>query len=540
MQRIDRRDFLHGAGASALLLGLSRDMRADAPKTQTTGVNGQLQGAEVGNAILAQGGNAVDAIVAAALTAGVVAIPLTGIGGYGGHIVISKPDGTVHAIDFNTAAPASMTADIYKADEQGKVKDDVNAYGWQAVGVPGVLAGLQAARDQFGTMPMSDLLKPAINYAKNGFPVPKPFALQAKNNAERLKRDPASAKLLFHDGQPVAEGATLKNPDLAVMLQTLANRNSVASFYQGDIADQIAEAFRKNGGWVTATDLAKYKAKNVKPLTLDWNGVTIHTPPPSSAGVTVLQTLSILKALGWPGDWKDTPRTRAYLEAMRIAWTDRLKLIGDPDFVPVPLKKLLSDEYAKESAAIVRRALDSGKPVPGESDGRPAGGTIHLNAMDATGLSAAMTFTHGGYFGAQVTVPGMGLVLGQGLSRFDPRAGRANSPAPYKRPLHNMCPTIVTRDGKTLLTIGATGGRRIVNAVTRVLAGMIGEQFPLEQAVNAPRLHTEGDMQLIVEPKHPQADNLKEAGYTLTEGTVATLTAMARDPKNNQVNPRAR
>ena len=538
--RSNRREFLATMGGSAAIWALDRTVRADSPTRVAGGVNGQLQGAEAGNATLAAGGNAVDAIVAAALAAGVVAIPLTGIGGYGGHMVITTPEGKVTSIDFNTVAPASLTEDIYHADAKGVVKDDVNALGWKAVGVPGVLAGLQLARDRFGTKPLAELLKPAIRHAKEGFPVTKAFAGQLKSAASRLAKDPGSAKLLFNDGKPLAEGAILKNPDLGVMLQTLADRNSVATFYKGDIADQIAESFRKNEGWVTASDLAAYKAIEVAPLTLEWNGHRIHTPPPSSAGITVLQTLAALKALGWPGGANEVNRSKVYLEALRVAWTDRLQFVGDPAKVNVPIKRLLSEEHARDTAHRVRAAVEAGIPVDGQSDGRPSGGTIHLNAIDSNGMTAAMTFTHGGYFGAQITVDGLGLVLGQGLSRFDPRPGRANSPGPGKRPLHNMCPTIVTKNGAPVLAVGATGGRRIVNAVTRAVAGFVGESLTVPAAVAAPRVHTEGDLNLIIDPKHPALAEFKKTGYVVSEGAVASLTALGRDATTKILTPAAR
>ncbi|WP_020474049.1 gamma-glutamyltransferase family protein [Zavarzinella formosa] len=535
-----RRAFLAAIGGSAVSLTVGNRVWGDTPAKLTGFVNGQLQAAEAGNAVLAAGGNAVDAIVSAALVAGVVAIPLTGIGGYGGHIIISRPDGKVSAIDFNTVAPANVTPDIYKADEKGNVKDDVNAFGWKAVGVPGVLAGLQLALDKFGSKPLAELLKPAIRFAKDGFPITKPFATQTKGALVRLAKDPGSAKLLLKDGQPPAEGAILKNPDLGVMLQTLADRGSVATFYKGDIADQLATAFRKNDGWVTAADLAAYKALEVEPLSVEWNGFKIHTPPPSSGGLTVLQSLTALKALEWPGEENEVARSRIYLEALRVSWTDRLQYLGDPVQADVPVKRLLSEDHARQTAKRVRAALAAGKPVEGQSDGRPSGGTIHLNAIDATGLTAAVTFTHGGYFGAQVTVDGLGLVLGQGLSRFDPRPGRANSPGAGKRPLHNMCPTIVTRDGSPVLAVGATGGRKIVNAVTRAVAGYVGEKLSTPDAVAALRIHTEGDMKATLDPKHPATEEFKKAGYQLTEGTVAALTALGRDPETKQLRPAAR
>jgi gamma-glutamyltranspeptidase/glutathione hydrolase len=182
------------------------------------------------------------------------------------------------------------------------------------------------------------------------------------------------------------------------------------------------------------------------------------------------------------------------------------------------------------------------KPIEGKSDGRPSGGTIHLNAVDGSGLSVALTLTHGGYFGAQVTIDGLGLLLGHGISRFDPRPGRANSPAPGKRPLHNMCPTAVLKDGKPVMALGAVGGRRIVNSVFDVLAYRLGQGQSLADAVKSPRIHTEGDATLTMEPGWNEGvkDHLKGIGYELKSGAVASLNAIERDPKSGELTTASR
>jgi gamma-glutamyltranspeptidase/glutathione hydrolase len=478
--------------------------------------------------MLAAGGNAVDAIVTAALVAGVVAIPSTGIGGYGGHAVIAGLPGnsTVHAIDFNTMAPKAMKPDQFGANDAGEVPGKVNMHGWLSAGVPGVLSGLQLALDSFGTKKFSDVVAPAIKFARDGFAVKKNVAGAIAASKSRLAADLGSAKLFFEKGQPLAEGATFRNPDLAAMLETLASDGSVTDFYQGKIAAKIAAAFKAGGGLVTAEDMAAYRARPVELLSLLWNGLTIHTPPPSAGGLTVLQVLATLKAAGWPEKRDSIDQT--FVESLRAAWHDRLRLLGDPEQAHVPIAKLLSKEYANETAARVAVAVRDKRPLPAESDGRTAGGTIHLNAVDASGLAVSLTLTHGESLGARVTVDGLGLVLGHGMSRFDPRPGRPNSPGPRKRPLHNMCPTIVTKNDKPVLAIGATGGRRIVSGLTNVLARYVGEKKPLAEAVKAPRLHTEGGLALTAEEGWA-AEEFKKLGYTVAKGAVSSLSAIELD-----------
>lgn len=495
-------------------------------------VIGHPQGAAAGIQVLANGGNAVDAIVAAALVAGVVAVPACGIGGYGGHAVIGLPGGKVSAIDFNSTAPAAAREDMYPLDASGRVRGRINQHGWLAAGVPGTLAGLQLAIDRFGTRRLERLIEPAIRLARDGFAVEAGFARATRNAAEQFARDPGSARLFLPAGRVLAEGETFRNPDLAAMLERLAKDNSVAAFYRGRFADQVAREFKKHGGLVTRDDLAAYKAREVAPLSLTWRGHTIHTAPLTAGGLSVLQILATLRALDWEKmDAADPHATHARVEAMRVAWHDRLALLGDPDAGDLPVDRLVSAGYAEQSAERVRKAVRDGQMIPGASDDRTAGGTVHLTAADKTGMMVALTLTHGEAFGAQVTVEGLGLVLGHGMSRFDPRPGYPNSPRPGCRPLNNMCPSVIVRDGRPVVALGAHGGRRIPNTLVDVLAPLIGRCASLADAYAAPRLHTEGaaTLQLAKGWNDAQVDYLKRVGYTITTGRGASLNAIARD-----------
>jgi gamma-glutamyltranspeptidase/glutathione hydrolase len=543
---LDRREAL--AAASGCLLGAGRAgaaaAGADKPVAGPGRVVGWPEAAKAGEEVLAAGGNAVDAIVTAALVASVVAPQMCGPGGYGGHFVAAVEGGKkVVGIDFNTAAPAAAKPDLFPLDEKGQVKGHVNQFGWLAAGVPGILAGAQLALNRFGTRTLAAAVQPAIRYARDGFPVGQGLANSINSVRGQIARDPATAQLLLADGNPPKAGTVLKNPDLAAMLETLAKRNSVDSFYRGDIAGRIAAAFRQNGGLVTAADLAAYHAREVEPLELTWRGLSVRTPPPTAGGLTVLETLAILKTLGWEKwDRRDPRSLRAQLEALRLAWDDRLRYLGDPQKADVPIGRLLGDEHARELAGRVERALRDGKPVDARTDGRPAGGTVHLSSADARGDFAALTLTHGGSFGAAVTVPGLGLTLGHGMSRFDPRPDHPNAPGPGKRPLHNMCPTVVLRDGKSVLALGGRGGRKIPNAVLEVLALVVGHDLPPDQAVAAPRLHTEGGLEVDLEAAWSEAEvgRLKEAGYTVKRGPSATVSAVWADAGTGMIRTASR
>lgn len=496
-------------------------------------VIGHKEGAETGWQVLDAGGNAADAIVAAALVAGVVAVPMCGIGGYGGHMVVGWPDGRTASIDFNSAAPQSARDDMYPLDAKGRVRGDVNHHGWKSAGVPGTLAGMQLALDRFGTRKLGKLLEPAIRFAREGFPVDARFARSIRAAAPQFRRDPGSAKLFFADGRPLAEGDTYRNPDLAAMLEKLAAADAVDAFYRGQIAAHIAGEFKKHGGLVTEDDLAAYQARQVEPLSLDWCDRTIYTAPLTAGGLSVIQTLLTLKSLKWEtADAEDPRTTHARIEALRLAWHDRLTLLGDPKGTDVPVARLLSTAYADESAARVRKAVERQRLIPSKTDGRTSGGTIHLTAADAHGMMVALTLTHGEGFGARVTVDGLGLVLGHGMSRFDPTPGHPNAPRAGTRPLNNMCPTLVFAEGRPVVALGATGGRRIPNTLCDVLVHLVGRGTSLADAAAVPRLHTEGgDVLRFAKGWDPRVvEYLRRAGYTIQPGGGANLNGITRDP----------
>jgi gamma-glutamyltranspeptidase/glutathione hydrolase len=275
--------------------------------------------------------------------------------------------------------------------------------------------------------------------------------------------------------------------------------------------------------------MASYRAREVEPLSIEWLGHTIHTAPLTAGGATIIETLSILKALDATG--KQLGSAHARVEALRVAWSDRLRFFGDPTQADVPVDRLLSAAYAEAMAARVAEAVEQRKPLDISTDATPQDGTVNLSAADDDGNFATVTFTHGGSFGAKVTVPGLGLTLGHGVSRFDPRAWHPNSPGPSKRPLHNMCPTVVVHDGRAWLAVGGAGGRRIPNGVFDVLTGVLMGRS-VEQAVAAPRMNTTGDLDLRLEEAWPADDveAFRGMGYAVQTGGGARISAAFGDP----------
>jgi gamma-glutamyltranspeptidase/glutathione hydrolase len=506
-------------------------------------VAGPVKAAEIGNKILRDGGNAIDAAVAAALAAGVTAPGACGIGGYGGHMVIALKGGKkITAIDYNSNAPATARPDMFAFDEDGAVRGRANEHGWLAAGVPGTLAGLQLALDRYGTRSFRELVAPAIQLAEEGFSVSDVLSRSIRTVSVPLRKDAASTRLLFKDAEPLSAGATYRNPDLAKMLDKLASENSVASFYRGDIGRLIAAEFQKHGGLVTAKDMADYRAREVDPLELKWRGFTIHTAPLTAGGLTVLQALSILKMLDWDKSDAGSIKTQAFVEALRIAWNDRLRMLGDPEKTKVPIERLLSEKYAREMAARVGAATKERKPLQLKTKSRSQSGTVHLNSVDGEGNMVALTLTHGGPFGACITVDGLGLILGHGMSRFNVQPAHPNAPGPGKRPLNNMCPTIVLRRGKPVLALGASGAQTIVNAVFNVLAQFVGMDASVENAIAASRVHTDGNLDLTVDATMPEADVefLRSIGYRTKQGNVANTQALLFDPETGVARAAAR
>lgn len=501
-----------------------------------TDANGYVVGdpgvEHIGARILAEGGNAFDALVATALAGAVTQPHQTGVGGYCAHAILATDSGRrIVALDANTTAPAAMRADTFKPDAAGNVPGRVNEFGWLASGVPGLMAGLHLVVKEFGARPFSAALEPALTLVRDGFKLPASAANAIKSAAAQLAKDPASKAVYLPGGQPPKAGDLMRNPDLAAVLETLSKANSVEPFYRGDIAQRIAEAFQKNGGLVTTKDLAAYRARLIEPLKGSWGDQILHTPAPTCGGVTTLQSLALLKELGWEKLPAGIARTHTQVEAMRLAWRDRLTLLGDPDFVSNPTPKLLSADYAAECAEKIRAAVKAGRPLAHAVTARDHGGTLSFSAADRQGNFIALTLTHGNGFGARVTVPGLGLTLGHGMSRFDPHPGHPNAPGPGKRPLHNMAPFLVTRGNKPVLAVGGRGGRKIPNSVLEFLLRAVVRGESLDTAMNAPRPHTEGTNTVEFEKTWPAAETeaLKKLGYTVKIAGAATLSAVAME-----------
>ncbi len=456
---------------------------------------------KVGLDVLRRGGNAVDAAIATAYALAVT-FPEAGNLGGGGFMLIRMADGRKSFIDFRETAPAAATRTMY-LDASSNPVPLLSTRGHLSVAVPATVAGLEMAREKYGTRARSELVNPAIALASQGFVLDQGDAEFLAEGAEDFRKDaPASAIFLRH-GRPYAVGERLVQKDLGRMLQIVAT-SGATGFYHGEPARLMVAGSKQGGGLLSLEDFAHYRAVERKPLECDYRGNhIISSPPPSSGGVVVCETLNLLS--GWPQsppDFHSAQSVHYLTESLRRAFHDRNLQLGDPDFVHADVQKLISPEYADT----LRSGIDPGKATPSSSlPGIPSPGegrsTTHLSVVDAAGNAVSLTYTLNDWFGAHVVAAGTGILLNDEMDDFSAKPGvpnmyglvegENNAIAPGKRPLSSMAPTIVTRDGKLLLVVGTPGGSHIPTAVIQTMVNLIDYRMTVTEAVSAPRVHAQ-------------------------------------------------
>ena len=484
--------------------------------------------ADVGLAILKSGGNAVDAAVAVGFALAVTH-PFAGNLGGGGFMLIRLADGGTTFLDFRETAPAKASHDMY-LDSRGNLTNDSVA-GWRASGVPGTVRGLEFAHQEYGHRAWAELLKPAIQLAADGVPVS--YALmQSMRDPDYHLADFAESKRIFLKGGAYYDwNETFRQPELARTLERIA-RLGAKDFYAGETAHMIAEAMAKNGGLITLDDLRDYRVVERKPLEGDYKGYhIISSPPPSSGGVGLLQMLGMLEGSGYDKTGAGSAATCHYLaEVMRRFYADRNEYLGDPDFVKNPVRALLDPGYirARRSSIDPAHTTPSNQVNPGKLSGSEGAQTTHYSIVDEQGNVVAVTYTLNDGFGSGVTIPGAGFLMNDEMDDFAAKPGtpnlfelvqgEANSIAPGKRPLSSMVPTIVLKDGKPFLVLGAPGGSRIITGVLQVMLNVMDFGMNVQDAIDAPRVHHQWRPdRLDVEPgiSPDTAAFLQRMGYEL-------------------------
>jgi gamma-glutamyltranspeptidase/glutathione hydrolase len=488
--------------------------------------SGHPLASEVGADVLARGGNAIDAAVAVGFALAAV-LPEAGNIGGGGYLVHRDRSGEVVALDYRETAPAAATRDMY-LDANGELTDQ-SRFGHLASGVPGSVAGLAAMHERMGSLPWRELVEPAIELAR-GHVFDQARRKNREEAIEKLERFPASVALLLPGGVLPEVGSTFANPDLARTLERIAEHGA-DGFYRGETADLIVAEMERGGGVLTREDLAGYRPRWREPLRVEYRGHTLWTMPPSSSGGTTLaMILNIL------GGWDLLPRfgsAELYnleIEAMRWAYVDRNRWLGDPDFEEIPLDRLLAKRYADE----LRRRIEPGRAgkTPIEPAAAESTQTTHYSIVDAEGNAAAVTTTINSLYGNGVVVTGAGFLLNDEMDDFAAKPGspnqfglvqgESNAIEPGKRMLSSMCPTIIAdQRGRLSMVVGTPGGATIITSVFQVISNVIDHRMTLAQAVSAPRIHHQALPDKVFFEPHGLTDDARERlttmGYALEE-----------------------
>ncbi|MFC1746424.1 gamma-glutamyltransferase, partial [Candidatus Riflebacteria bacterium] len=446
--------------------------------------------------------NAIDAAVAVGFALAVTLPRAGNIGGGGFMLVYAAKTGKVICIDYREKAPKKAYRDMF-LNKDGNVDLNLSRFHHLSAGVPGTVAGLAMALRKFGTISLSQALKPAIKLADEGFLLRHKFCSEIKNCAKRLKKWDASKKIFFKkDGSFYAAGDLFLQKDLAHTLKTIADRG-INAFYQGEIAALILKDMQANGGFITAGDLKNYKPALRTPVKGNYRGYAVYSMyPPSSGGVHIIQMLNIIKGFDLPVLGHNSAATiHIMAEAMRRAYADRSKYLGDPDFVKVPVDKITSMAYARalRDKIDLNRTAQSRQITPGMIPFPESENTTHFSIVDKEGNAVANTYTINFSFGSGIVVPGAGFLLNNEMDDFSAKpgvpnafgliGGTANAIAANKRMLSSMSPTIVLKDGKPFLVTGSPGGSRIITATLQIILNVIDHKMNIQEAVNAPRIH---------------------------------------------------
>ena len=495
---------------------------------------------DAGAAVLAKGGNAVDAAVATAFALAVT-LPSAGNIGGGGFMVVRSPNGAVTTFDYREKAPLKATRAMYMRD--GKVDGSLTSSGYLAPGAPGSVRGLALAHKRFGRLPWKDVVMPGVRLAEDGFAVSAALARGLNTQLSgAMGKFPASVEAYGKPGGGTwAAGDRLVLKDLGKTLRAIATDGPDA-FYKGWIADRFAEDMAANGGLISKEDLAAYEAKERAALKGTFRGYEIASMgPPSGGGVALIEMLNMLENFDLKAKGFNSAEARHFqIEAMRRAYLDRARHLGDPDFVQIPLTKLLSKDYARTLAATIDPAKASSsaelgkdiltKPVTQEPEE-----TTHYSVIDRNGMAVSTTTTLEGGYGSRVVVKGAGFLLNNEMGDFNKNPGvtlpdgtvgtPANLIDPGKRMLSSMTPTIVSKGGKVVLITGSPGGRTIINTVFGVVLAVTEFGMNVRAAVDAPRLNHQWMPNTVGLERSGATDELlqklRAMGHTVNQGERA-------------------
>lgn len=479
---------------------------------------GKYEASLIGAQIISEGGNAIDAAVAVGFALGVCEPQSSGLGGGGFMIIHSAKTGETKFIDFREMAPAAATPDMWPMDENGDLTDDSKWVGGKAVGVPGEVKGLLYALDTYGTMTRAQVMDPSIALAQNGYEVSAVMNRDMKNSFEKLVRFPATAEIYLKDGFPYEVGDIITNPDLAKTLTTIRD-NGESAFYTGPIAEAIVQAAQDAGGRLTMEDMASFEIREREPSVGTYRGYEIvSAPPPSSGGTTIVEILNIMENYDVGAmDINSAEYYHLLSESFKLAFADRAEYMGDTAFIDVPLAGMTSKEYAKELSDLILPNVSTDH-IPGNPWIYESPQTTHFSIMDKEGNIVAVTKTVNTVFSSGVVAKGTGVLLNNQMDDFDHGYDSVNAIAGGKIPLSSMSPTIIMKDGKPVMSLGAPGAQRIITGVVQVITKVIDHNMDIQDAISAPRIHDGSD--------YDAGTNVMVYESRIPEETVKELEAM--------------
>jgi gamma-glutamyltranspeptidase/glutathione hydrolase len=498
-------------------------------------VSAREEASKIGVEIMRKGGNAFDAMVATELALA-VAYPFAGNLGGGGFMVYRKANGEIGSLDYREKAPLAATKDMF-LDEKGNVIKGKSTESPLAIGVPGTIAGVFAVHEKLGSLPIEEILKPVIELAERGVNVTKKQEDRLAAYRDKIIKINGN-KTLF--ATAFKENDVIKYPALATTLKRIS-KNGRDEFYKGETAKILVKYLQEKGAIITLEDLAKYEAKWRTPLTFDYKDLRIISmPPPSSGGICLAEIFKMIEPydLAKMGH-NSTEAIQVIVEAERRAYADRSYFLGDPDFVKIPLKELMSDDYLKQrmSNFSFEKATLSSDIKEGKVNYNESTETTHYSIVDQFGNAVSSTTTLNDGYGSKYYCDELGFFLNNEMDDFSSKPGEpnmfglvgneANSIAPQKRMLSSMTPTIVEKNGKLFMVVGSPGGSSIITSVLQTILNVYEYRLSMQEAVNAPRFHHQWLPDLITfEPNTFDTktfENLKSKGYLINEKTTPVI-----------------
>jgi gamma-glutamyltranspeptidase/glutathione hydrolase len=518
---------MEGSYAGSRPSGSLVPTRSEVIATQGMAATSQPLASQVALDILKRGGTAVDAAIAANATIGLMEPTGNGVGGDLFAIVWDAKTRKLHGLNASGRSPQSLSLQKLREEVRKLNRISIPPRGPLPVSVPGTVDGWFELHGKFGKLPMKDLLQPAIDYARNGFPVSEIIAAGWELNARVLKEYPNYAEVYMPGGRAPRKGEIFRNPQLANTLGAIATGGRDA-FYKGEIAQRIEKYLRANGGYLTAADFAAHRSEWVEPVSTNYRGYDVWELPPNTQGVAALQMLNILE----PYDLKSMGFGSAdylhlLIEAKKLAFEDRARYYADPQFAKIPLQGLLSKEYAAKRRALIKpdkAALE----YPLDPRALEQGDTIYMTVADAAGNMISLIQSNYRGMGSGMTPDGCGFILQDRGELFSLEDGHPNVYAPGKRPFHTIIPAFVTRDGKPWLSFGVMGGAMQPQGHVQVLVNLIDFGMNLQEAGDAPRVRHDGSSE-------PTGGHMQDGGSVFLEVGMSPETVKALQSRGHKV-----